>query len=235
MYELLKSYEGIGKRIFGVEELKQILCVEDKYGKYANFKKKILLKSQEDLEKYTDIRFSFEEISETSRRVEKLAFTIYKNKKAVMEEDKAEEDPSSDATPPKTVSWHDEIRTFGVSQSVLEHQILNEYEEDYIIQTLKFCKDYFKTTMVKQKSGFFLKALQEGYYKEEIEKQQVKAKKRMSARHGERKESEKEEQQDLEKKQKTEELRKQFLTPEFSEKIMEDYQKSFMFAFLEKP
>ncbi len=99
--------------------------MEDKYGKYANFKKKILLKSQEDLEKYTDIRFSFEEISETSRRVEKIAFAIYKNKKVVIEtHEKEEKSPQSNGNPSETVSWHDEIRAFGVSKATIESQII---------------------------------------------------------------------------------------------------------------
>lgn len=80
MYELLKAYEGIGKRIFEVEELKQILGVEEKYAKYANFKTRILLKAQEDIQKHTDIRFTFEELSDYGRRVERIAFIIHKNK-----------------------------------------------------------------------------------------------------------------------------------------------------------
>lgn len=98
--------------------------MEDKYGKYANFKKKILLKSQEDLEKYTDIRFSFEEISETSRRVEKIAFAIYKNKKVVIENNETEEPSPNNGNPSETVSWHDEIKAFGVSKATIESQII---------------------------------------------------------------------------------------------------------------
>lgn len=79
MYELLKSYEGIGKRVFDIEELKQILGVEDKYSKFANFKTRILLKAQEDLLQHTDISFTFEELSENYRRVEKITFYIHKN------------------------------------------------------------------------------------------------------------------------------------------------------------
>ncbi|WP_366143601.1 replication initiation protein [Flavobacterium sp.] len=66
--------------MFEVEELKLILGVQEKYAKYANFKSRILLKAQEDIEKHTDIRFTFEELSDFGRRVERIAFTIYKNK-----------------------------------------------------------------------------------------------------------------------------------------------------------
>ncbi|MCF2220976.1 replication initiation protein [Chryseobacterium sp. PS-8] len=122
-YELLKSYEGIGRRVFEVQELKEILCVEDKYAKYANFKKRILLKAQEDIGKHTDIRFTFEEISETSRSVEKLIFNIYTNKKVVIENDDEEYLPKSD-NPSETVSWYDEIKAFGVSKATIESQII---------------------------------------------------------------------------------------------------------------
>ncbi|WP_083582285.1 replication initiation protein [Chryseobacterium limigenitum] len=142
----------MGKRIFEVQELKEILCVEDKYAKYANFKKRVLLKAQEDIEKHTDIRFTFEEISEFSRSVEKLVFTIHKNKKTVIESDNTNNDTENENESGKENKWHDEIKSFGVSQSVLENQILAEFEEEFVKQTLKFCKDYFKTTSVKQKS-----------------------------------------------------------------------------------
>ncbi|WP_406567567.1 hypothetical protein [Chryseobacterium oryctis] len=62
-----------------MQELKEILGVENNYSKYSNFKTKILLKSQKDLEMFTDIRFTFKEISENSRRVEKIQFFIHPN------------------------------------------------------------------------------------------------------------------------------------------------------------
>jgi len=111
-----------------------------------------LLKAQEDIEKHTDIRFTFEEISEFSRSVEKLVFTIHKNKKTVIESNNTNNDPENENENAQENKWHDEIRSFGVSQVVLENQILTEFEEEYIKQTLKFCKDYFRTTSVKQKS-----------------------------------------------------------------------------------
>jgi plasmid replication initiation protein len=98
--------------------------VEDKYSKYSNFKKKILLKAQEDLVKHTDIRFTFEEISETSRRVEKIAFTICRNKKGVVETHEIEEGSLNNSNSPEKVSWYDEIRVFGVSKATIESQII---------------------------------------------------------------------------------------------------------------
>lgn len=62
MYELLKAFEGIGKRTFEVEELKEILGVAEKYnGRYYNFKKRIIEQAQKDLTEHTDITFIFKE------------------------------------------------------------------------------------------------------------------------------------------------------------------------------
>jgi len=79
IYELLKQYETIGKRRFSIQDLKEMLDVQDKYPLYANFKQRVILKAQEDLEKSTDIRFTFEEIK-SGKQVTELVFHIIRNK-----------------------------------------------------------------------------------------------------------------------------------------------------------
>ena len=205
--------------------------MEDKYSKYANFKKRVLLKAQEDIEKHTDIRFTFEEISEFSRSVEKLVFTIHKNKKTVIESNNTNSDSENENENGHENKRHEEIRAFGVSQVVLENQILGEFEEEFIKQTLKFCKDHFKTNIVKQKSGFFLKALQNGYYKQEIESLSKKNQKKKNIGQQESKQTELEKQKNLAKKQRIEELRAQFLTPELIEKIIQEQKETNLFMY----
>lgn len=190
-----------------------------------------MLKAQEDIEKHTDIRFTFEKISEFSRSVEKLVFTIHKNKKTVIDSDNTNEDPENENENGLQNKWHDEIKAFGVSQSVLENQILNEFEEEFIKQTLKFCKDYFKTNIVKQKSGFFLKSLQNGYYKQEIESLSKKNQKKKNIGQQESKQTELEKQKNLAKKQRAEELRAKFLTPELIEEIIQEQKASNVFMY----
>jgi len=79
MYEFLKQYEKIGIRVFQVEDLKRYLFVEEKYSRYFDFKKRIILHSQKKLKQHTDISFSFEEIK-NGRRVVAIRFFIEKNK-----------------------------------------------------------------------------------------------------------------------------------------------------------
>ncbi len=133
MYELLKSFEGIGKRSFNLQELKEILGVADKYSKYSNFKRKILLKAQDDLAKHTDIVFTFEELSPSGgRKVEKLVFYISENRATKKKYPKdpilAEVEESSERS-----SIEKKLAGFGLSKLVIKNKILKEFEEDYIL------------------------------------------------------------------------------------------------------
>lgn len=75
LYELLKQYEKIKARTFKLSELRRILGAENIYPAYGNFKQRVLLTAQRELEKKTDISFDFEEIK-NGRRVEKIKFFI---------------------------------------------------------------------------------------------------------------------------------------------------------------
>ena len=79
IYELLKQYETIGKRQIKIHELKEMLDVVEKYPLYGNFKQRVIVKAQEDLEKYTDIKFTFDEVK-TGRAVTAITFWITPNK-----------------------------------------------------------------------------------------------------------------------------------------------------------
>ena len=76
MYELLTQYRKIGKRKFELEDLKRKIGCS--YNLYGHFKSKALLRAQKDLEKFTDIRFEFEEIKK-GRKITQLLFFIYPN------------------------------------------------------------------------------------------------------------------------------------------------------------
>jgi hypothetical protein len=82
IYELLKQYEKIGKRSISVQELKEMLGIENKYALYGHFKERVIHKAQEDLEKSTDISFTFKEVKH-GRQVTSLTFYIQSKKKEV--------------------------------------------------------------------------------------------------------------------------------------------------------
>jgi plasmid replication initiation protein len=56
IYELLKQYQKIGKRIFNIDELRAILgIIKAEYKRYFDFKKRVLDPAKQDLINYTDI------------------------------------------------------------------------------------------------------------------------------------------------------------------------------------
>ena len=80
LYELLKQYETIGIRRITLEELREYLELKSKaYASYGNIKSRVLRPAQSEIEKNTDILFTFDEIKH-SRKVVELLFTIKPNK-----------------------------------------------------------------------------------------------------------------------------------------------------------
>lgn len=75
LYEILSSFADTGWWQITVDELREILKLKKKYSDYNMFKKKVILKAKEELEKYTEIRFTVQEMK-TGKRVTSLRFTI---------------------------------------------------------------------------------------------------------------------------------------------------------------
>ncbi|MCQ6281060.1 replication initiation protein [Bacillus sp. EB600] len=80
IYELLKQYEKLKERTFLLKDLRKILGTEDIYPAYGNFKQRVLVPAQKELQKKTDISFQIEEVKE-GRKVDKVKFVISKGQK----------------------------------------------------------------------------------------------------------------------------------------------------------
>ena len=79
LYELLKQYEKIGKRAFGLYDLRSTLGIdEDQYQQYTDFRKRVILAAQSELQEKTDICFTFKE-TRVSRKVDVITFFIKSN------------------------------------------------------------------------------------------------------------------------------------------------------------
>ena len=78
VYLMLKEYAKIGERTIEVEELQELLKVPKSLKTYADFKRKVLIKSKEDINKFTDLKVDFKEVK-LGRKVAKLVFIIKKN------------------------------------------------------------------------------------------------------------------------------------------------------------
>jgi len=76
LYELLKQYERIKKRVISLSQLKEMLLIgPDEYKLYSALKRRIIVPAQDEINSKTDISFDFEEIK-TGRKVSAISFTI---------------------------------------------------------------------------------------------------------------------------------------------------------------
>jgi Initiator Replication protein len=160
IYELLKQYEKIGKRTFSIDDLKETLAVMDKYPLYANFKQRIIMKAQEDLEAYTDIRFTFEEVKK-GRSIHSIVFTI-KSNKSIVEERKI-------LTPIITKIFDENINKHeiynlikefpGVNQNTV-NDWFNKYNQEYIVERINILlKQLAKGKEIKNPMGYLQKLM----------------------------------------------------------------------------
>lgn len=81
IYELLKcnEFRKQGYIELEVEELRKLLKAETIYPKYNDFKRYIIIRTQKELKKVSDISFEFEEIK-TGRKITSIKFYIKTNK-----------------------------------------------------------------------------------------------------------------------------------------------------------
>jgi plasmid replication initiation protein len=81
IYEILKcnEFKKQGNIEIEIEDLRKLLKADEIYPLYADFKRKIIIQTQKELKKISDINFDFEEIK-TGRKVTSLKFYIHGNK-----------------------------------------------------------------------------------------------------------------------------------------------------------
>lgn len=228
MYELLKSYQGLWKRVFWLSELKEILGVEDKYAKYSNFKKRIILKAQRDLTQHTDISFTFEEETpHGGRKVERLVFYISANK-GKQKIAVPQVPPANENEQTNTTSLIKKLGRFGLSKAVITTQIIGSYDKEYIEGTLKYCQQYFKQHAVESPWGFILQALKKGYYKEELHSKKQKKETKVTVEEWEN------EEEKAHKKAQLEDLRNQYQTDDFVQQVLQTQEGTILYTIMKR-
>jgi len=100
MYEVLKQYERIGRRVIAIDELKGMLGVaKDEYPEYKIFRRDVLEVCRAALTDHTDISFTYEvgkRYGGRGGKIHSLAFTVTKNENF---KDKLELDKFIDLSP----------------------------------------------------------------------------------------------------------------------------------------
>ncbi len=175
MYEILKSRNHPrGEKEITVEELKEILDVERKYKLYGDFKRKVLLQAQNDLNECCDITFTFVE-KKHGKKVASLVFNILANvprRNQRLMEKMAEEAEKNAAAVPVLIkngtlarALFPQIQPFGISRKVFDRWA-ETYPEAHLEDCVADFLQKLKTGKIREQDP----AKQGGYLRILIEK-----------------------------------------------------------------
>ncbi len=170
IYELLKQYEKIGNRKVELIYLRHFLNISDeKFTKYNDFKRKVILVAQKELKDKTDVCFEFEEIKR-GRKIVEIKFNIFRNNKGsaknevetVTKVDLKKELPSP-LTEEQEAIKNKLVSKYGLSEKTANELVLLvkiEQIEKNIIYAENEHKD---GNISKNFSGFLLNAIKNNY------------------------------------------------------------------------
>lgn len=172
IYELLKQYEKIKKRVIKLEDLKKMLGIaDDQYKLYGHFKQRILLKAKEELAENedTDIYFDFEELKR-GRKVTAIKFII-KEKEVPQKELEFEEYQKKKEYSQETLEL---FKLLPQEEQVEAHkrelaELLKEHSYKYLEADIEYAKRFG----VNNFFGFLKSSCEGGHYSAaELEKQE---------------------------------------------------------------
>lgn len=197
VYELLKQYESIGKRVLRVDEMKRMFEVTDQYRLFGDFFRWVVKPAVKEINKYTDLEITDVEKMKEGRRVVALRFVFHgKNEEEIQKargellpkqlDIAFEEPPEVEEAQVDMVETEkdrlfktyqgDVVERFGVTPSVFLY-LLDNYNEEQISQAIRVTNRAKYHQQIKSNvAGFFVNALKEGYTdtKEEEEKKKQK-------------------------------------------------------------
>lgn len=162
IYELLKQYQDLGFRRFNIEDLREVLGIKgNQYIKYSAFKTYVLLKAQSEIEKHTDISFTFKEIKD-GRRITTIEFTISSIKQKKLN---LEPLPSNHTTPEheeEKIKLVETLTRAGFTEKqALEVLLKVPYSQ--ILRNLEYTMETVRKKEIKNPTGYLYKAIFEDY------------------------------------------------------------------------
>lgn len=203
IYELLKQYERIGQRRIELSELRAMLGIRDEYQQYGIFKRKIIESARHNINLYTDIQFTFEEIK-SGKSVSSILFFIKANPQAVANRAAAKPTVSSrgaakkptveqadffpDADDAEIVEINDPLAPFaerlldwwGVQRDEFFKRAEGKTAEQ-IEQAIQFTKERIRAGKATNPAGVFLDALTRGLLSPEQIQAQKEAERKRAA------------------------------------------------------
>lgn len=202
IYELLKRYQFRKEVTFELPELKSILGLDNKYKEYKDFKKRILLDTQKELEEKSDIRFDFE-TERIGRKIHYITFYIFTNLPKDTPHEVQALGPLFDALPHDDNQENNPIVVELIKMGVSEKQaleisiegfqiVMGRRErnqamqlfgsfENYIARHIEYVNERRKQQKVASPAGLLIEALKKNYMRSTIEEELGEEKRKKKA------------------------------------------------------
>ncbi|UZR98769.1 replication initiation protein [Chondrinema litorale] len=157
IYELLKSFELIGERVFELMDLRDMLGIEtEKYKKYGMFKKRVLDPAKDELkwnfdnpDKKCDLWFKYEELK-TGRKVTSIKFYIYNKDRSKQE---LINDPNHELK--------EDMKEMGLTEKQVIKYIDKEQKDVALIKAhINDTKEGYKAGKVKNQAAYLITLLE---------------------------------------------------------------------------
>jgi plasmid replication initiation protein len=180
IYELLKQYQKIGKRVFELMELRSLLGIDDnEYKLYTDFKRTVIIRSQQELEEKTELYFEFEE-QKTGKKVTHLHFEIISSANNKVQEISKEiesiiESSKQIAATSESSCLFNKLIGFGVHPSSAK-DLIDKYEDNYILENILQVEEDYKSGKVKDLAGYVVAAIKNDYRKQPVLFEEMKKK-----------------------------------------------------------
>lgn len=198
LYELMKQLEYKGFRTIVVADLKDMFEITNEYPRFSNFYQKVILGSVEAINKYTDLTIPIENIEKIKkgRKVHSLRFRILSKtneeiniirgdapQKSLFDdiEDIDVLEPIKEPTEEERIfdKYNQVVETeFGMTASIFLKILKNgNYTQADVVRAIAVTKRAKDQKEIKKTvSGFFRKALEDGYIDIEEEKRKTQEK-----------------------------------------------------------
>jgi plasmid replication initiation protein len=162
MYELLKQYQNKkdfhGWWFVELSILKERLDIsEAQYSRYNDFKRKVIILAQKELEEKTDIKFDFEE-HKIGRKIEKIKFIIQPNNKNIIESETVEQEEVLQAPKPNFKNYEEYSllsEKLKLSDSLIE-KLYIDFDRQRIINNANYTANYLDNGHIKNSTTQFI-------------------------------------------------------------------------------
>lgn len=164
IYELLKQYQDIGERTLTIEEIKECCGVIGRLKQYGEFKQKLLLIAQREINEKSDIRFEFVPRKHV-RKIVDIKFIISKNKDYELRNNPINQVKEIKRKPAVIYT----LKEFGLSTRIV-NQILKENTEQVIQDAINAVDIQLSRGQVRNTKAMLLVAIKERWHPERYKK-----------------------------------------------------------------